>query len=462
MAPNRMPKPNGGGILTLDKNPEELFAAWQLAGKIPLGFESWADLEAAYKAQLDAGKTQVEARKALGVTYKNVDGANLLEKNTASDGSTRFLNKRAIRTDINVNTEQLLKGKGASTLQQYRDKVRTDWNNLSKLEAQQMGVETGKQFHRGHVQAGLEGGSLAMENMWPEHGARNEMHGSAPRIPVETMLENNIPLNDTQTYYENILAREGLSTPRINNALMIAADEQMVDPTNTSLVRRGAPAYMRNPEAGMAPEALLATQQRLNELEAQGVSRQAIENWSRNRSGTLSMGDATAQSGPVRVVQSARPTVTVQSNQPTATGRMPRPEQRRALGAPTVKPDTTPLNRITLGQRAAAIANREPPPQAKPQPKPQIAPKPQAKPQPKPAPKPQPKPSPKPAPTPQPKVRVGTGRWAAAARSARTRTNPRNPGSASMQIRRMQNTVPDAIQIHPGMSLPSQSFFQGA
>ena len=165
--PKKMPKPAGGGILTLDKNHEELFAAWQLAGKIPLGFESWADLETAYKAQLDAGKTQVEARKALGVTYKNVDGANLLEKNTASDGSTRFLNKRAIRTDINVNTEQLLKGKGASTLQQYRDKVRTDWNNLSKLEAQQMGVETGKQFHRGHVQAGLEGGSLAMENMWP-------------------------------------------------------------------------------------------------------------------------------------------------------------------------------------------------------------------------------------------------------------------------------------------------------
>jgi hypothetical protein len=140
---------------------------------------------------------------------------------------------------------------------------------------------------------------------------------------------------------------------------------------------------------------------------------------------------------------------------------------------------------VTHGHRAAAIANREPLPQPKPQP--QIAPKPQAKPQPAPLAKPAPKPAPttklssvrtsdvtaKPQPKPgisrtvtkpQPKVRVGTGRYAAAAaaKSTGTRANPRNPGSASMQIRRMQNTVPDALQIHPGMSLPSQSFFQGA
>ena len=436
MAPKKMPKASKGGILTLDKNPEELFAAWQLAGKIPLNFESWSDLENAFKEQLDAGKTQIEAREALGVTYRNVDGANLLEKNIASDGSTRFLNKRAIRTDINVNTEQLLKGQGETTLQQYRDKIKQDWNKLSKLEAQQMGIETGKQFHRGHVQAGLEGGSLAMENMWPEHGARNVMHGSAPRIPVETMLENNIPLNDTQTYYENILAREGLSTPRISNALMIAADEQMVDPISRNLIRRGAPEYMRNPEAGMAPETLLATQQKLNELEAQGVSRQAIENWARNRSGTLSMGDATAQSGPVKVIQKARPVVTVQSTQPTTSGRLPRPEQRRVLAStnPNVRPDTTPLNRISLGQRAAAIVNREPLPQPKP--------------------KPQPKPAAKPAAN-------RTGRYAAQQRQKARQYNPRNPGSASMQIRSLQNTAPDVIQIHPGMSLPSASLIQG-
>ena len=128
---------------------------------------------------------------------------------------------------------------------------------------------------------------------------------------------------------------------------------------------------------------------------------------------------------------------------------------------------------VTLGQRAAAIVNREPLPQPKPQPAPQ------AKPAPKPAPTTKlssvrisdttPKP-PRPKPgisrtvtKPQPKVSSGARRGAAPAASkfAGTRVDPRNPGSASMQIRRMQNTVPDAIQIHPGMSLPSHSLIQG-
>ena len=124
-------------------------------------------------------------------------------------------------------------------------------------------------------------------------------------------------------------------------------------------------------------------------------------------------------------------------------------------------PEVVDKPSVTLGRRAASIVNREPLPQPKPQP--QIVPQPQAKPQPQPQAKPAPKPQAKPISKPQPKVRVGTGRWAAAAaaKSAATRANPRNPGSASMQIRRMQNTVPDAIQIHPGMSLPSHSLIQG-
>jgi hypothetical protein len=38
-----------------------------------------------------------------------------------------------------------------------------------------------------------------------------------------------------------------------------------------------------------------------------------------------------------------------------------------------------------------------------------------------------------------------------------TRESPRNQGSASMQIRRMQNTAPDALFIYPGMGLPSNT-----
>ena len=38
---------------------------------------------------------------------------------------------------------------------------------------------------------------------------------------------------------------------------------------------------------------------------------------------------------------------------------------------------------------------------------------------------------------------------------------PNMPGSASEEIRAMQGTVPDVIQIQPGMSLPSNSLIQG-
>jgi hypothetical protein len=39
--------------------------------------------------------------------------------------------------------------------------------------------------------------------------------------------------------------------------------------------------------------------------------------------------------------------------------------------------------------------------------------------------------------------------------------SPRNQGSASMQIRRMQNATQDALPIFPGMGLPSNSLIQG-
>jgi hypothetical protein len=131
---------------------------------------------------------------------------------------------------------------------------------------------------------------------------------------------------------------------------------------------------------------------------------------------------------------------------------------------------------VALGQQAAAIVNREPLPQPKPQPlpqpqpapkpQPQPQPQPQAKPQPQPQAKPQAKPQPQPQAKPQPKVRVGTGRWAAAAasrppsstasagrRSLTIGQNPLSPlnrgSAASGAIERSTN---DAIQDAPGWS----------
>jgi hypothetical protein len=120
--------------------------------------------------------------------------------------------------------------------------------------------------------------------------------------------------------------------------------------------------------------------------------------------------------GPVKVVKPAMP------KGPTVTTR-------------NVPVSLTPSQ--SLGQKAAAIANREPLPQPKPV---AVAPK---------APKAKPKPVAK------QKV-VAKPTPVAAQRQAKVK-----PISASMQIRAMQNTVPDAIRIQPGMSLPSASLIQG-
>jgi len=140
-----------------------------------------------------------------------------------------------------------------------------------------------------------------------------------------------------------------------------------------------------------------------------------------------------------------------------------------------------------------------PKPTAKPAAKP-VAPKPAAKPVVQVAPKPAAKPAAKPAPTtklssvqtsdltskpkpkpgisrtvtkPQPKVSSGAkpvakpvAKPAAKPTPKPTPTKPalinaRNPGSASMQIRAQQRAAPDVLQIHPGMSLPSNSLVQG-
>jgi hypothetical protein len=117
-------------------------------------------------------------------------------------------------------------------------------------------------------------------------------------------------------------------------------------------------------------------------------------------------------------------------------GMKPSEEVRKQAAATVRNPQIVLTSSQSLGQKAAAIANREPVPPPKPV---VVAPNPAAKPKPTVKPKAAIKPTP-----------VGT-----------TRTTKVKPTSASMQIRAMQNTVPDVIRIQPGMSLPSTSLIQG-
>lgn len=287
---------------TLDKDPKRLLKLWQQEGRIPERFTSWEQLDSEYLDLLKSGKTQVEARKELGVTYKNILGSHILEKNESSTGQTRGLNKRAIREDYNVASEQFLRKQyGQDFVTKEKNRLLTDWNKLSEAERVAVQSAFGKQFHRGHGYSALSGGSVSIDNMWPEHGLRNVLHGSSPRWPVEIMRRLNVTDSDLQDAYNRILEREGLGLDlRPDNPQAIAMDEYMVKPVSRT-------GYVSDPEAGLNPDRAEMLISRQRQLEAQGISRQAIENYNRNLSGTLSIGSSEAQSPPARTIVEGSP-----------------------------------------------------------------------------------------------------------------------------------------------------------
>jgi hypothetical protein len=127
-------------------------------------------------------------------------------------------------------------------------------------------------------------------------------------------------------------------------------------------------------------------------------------------------------------------------------GMKPTEEVRRQATATVRNPQIVLTPSQSLGKKAAAIANREPVPQPKP-----VAVTPQA-PKPRPVTKPSVKPAAKPRAASQSTkpVRVMPSRV-----KPKAQENPRNQGSASMQIRRMQNITPDVIQLPMFTSFPS-------
>ena len=128
-------------------------------------------------------------------------------------------------------------------------------------------------------------------------------------------------------------------------------------------------------------------------------------------------------------------------------GMKPSEEVRKQATATVRNPQIVLTPSQSLGQKAAAIANREPVPQPKPvvvAPKPVVKPKPATKPSVKPAAKP------KAAAQPTKPVRVIPSRV-----KPKAQESPRNQGSASMQIRRMQNIQPDVIQLPMFTGFPS-------
>lgn len=310
-------------IPTYDKSPDRVFRLWQDAGRIPSHYGSWDELEADFLSRLKDGTSAKEARKAMGVEYRSIAGSNLLETNISSSGEPRGLNRRAIREDIDPLTERHIRTNyGEEKLQQFRSKLQNDWFKLSEGERRHVQGMTGAQQHRGHGNAASSGGSISINNMFPENGRRNSAHGPEPRFPQGVMDDTGMTKNYMEDFYEWDLEQQGLSRgTRPSNALAAAGDEQMVSFHGTDPRK-----YSRNPEAGRPPETFEMQTEKLKQLEQQGISRQAIDNYERNQSAALSIGDSTAQSGPVKVTPGTKQYVKVQP--PSVEGRVGRAKPR--------------------------------------------------------------------------------------------------------------------------------------
>jgi hypothetical protein len=316
--------PRNKPIPTFDTDPDQLFRLWQEANRIPLKYNSWEELKVDFMSRIADGKSAPQARKEMGVDYKNIIGNPILniEKNKET-GAVEFAEggmRRAIREDFNIAEEnEIRRIYGQEEVDQFRAELQNDWNNLSEGERVAIQSQFHKQFHRGHVAGAKTGGSIARENMWPEHGMRNSLHGALPRWPVQVMEQLGVPKNWIEAYYAKLLDSEGMpAAPRISDELAMAADERMVTPisgmpSNIKGQTKWAsdiPTDVRNKkwqpdltgEAGIDPATLEMRAWKQQDAMAQ-VGEEAVRAHQANLSATMSRGNAVAQSGPSRVVQ---------------------------------------------------------------------------------------------------------------------------------------------------------------
>ena len=499
---------------TFDLKNQEHFKEFQQAGFIPKEYGSYAELQDAFLTLVYQGASDADAAEALGVDYRNVIGKGYLAAELSSKGIPRGINVRTLREDIKPDEKAYLIDRyGQEWFNDYERYRKLGWGDAKVLKKDAALVEQfsgrpveeftsakqeadvlrdrlaaafgkggrGGQVHRGHGVSAMEGASVGQANLMGEWGPLNVGHGSNPRYDYIVMRNLNMSANDLQNYYDDQLAREGLTiNPRRYAGNYLAADEAMrelkqgtsignpqvttpVEPTNVNprsiewrdrrmfeLEQQIAGEYERG---GMDP------------MEAAAKARQRLEETALSQS-TL-FNTAQSRGGPVTTVQEATPpprqigtVVGEQQFDPFGRPKLDRSKEPKFETRPIYEPPSgavlVPTNQ-SRGQVAAAIANREPIPVAKPQPKvgqPAIL-------------------NGKPVvwnggkwmPVPTPRAKPATKPTVKPTRTAPATSTPKptriKPASASMQIRALQNTVQDVLPIFPGMGLPSNTLIQG-
>jgi hypothetical protein len=403
---------------------------YQAANLIPTQFETPNQVSDAVSAEIASGLSKEKALSKLNITLPR----------SFFDNKGKLIGRKFRDAQSPALIEAWNKATGGMPAESLGKLEGSEWSNEQKV-LQEVGRRLGMKLDLGHFETSASGAPGNIAAAGAEYNLANQAAGRSLENPFRPQTQAEV-------------ADIGMATNKVQGlaeASLLAQDL----PTRGGLTGRPVNPYisvllgttLSGQSSRLLPQENLETlNYTFDQLEKQGANPVAMYDYIRERAGEgidvnemaragqqqydiskFSPKAEVPKAGPLRIVQPAEPPG------PTVTTR----------GVPKglmAEPQVVLTTSQSLGQKAAAIANREP---VKP-PKPTVVvPKPVAV-------------KPKPVVT-KPKPKVVTKPTPVVA----AKTTKVKPTSASMQIRAMQNTVPDALRIQPGMSLPSSSLIQG-
>jgi hypothetical protein len=218
MAPRKMPRASKKNRLVIESQksltnfPQEVFNAWQNAGRFPKNFKNFDEMVAAYNASISGGMTPAEARDDLNIKF------NAFKK----QGNDYILDRRIIRTELDPWTEQLIdlsSGPKSGKLEAQRQRreftfgeAATQAKAAERNIFMPRAVRAKIYYDKGHGRAAanaLSPGSDDIENVLPEIAQINQLHKEKDRYPQWFMEEAGIPVSKPEAYFNRQIIEQG-------------------------------------------------------------------------------------------------------------------------------------------------------------------------------------------------------------------------------------------------------------
>lgn len=419
MAPRKMPASRvqhrkllelqKAGVYTTEdpQGKQNVFQEFQRFGLIPLEYETPAQLQDAMQTLIKSGIPKQQAMEILGVTAPifNANGS---------------INGRSIRDAMSPGMKALIDERvGQGTAENLAKLERQGWR-AAQEENKTIASSLGMGINAGHYDTSARGAPASNRAAGTESAVINQMQGRSaanPDRPLTAQNKQDIGVANTKIagLYEAGLEQSGLPAR--------SGTPYPLNPYVSALLGS-------NPDTQYVSNVSLESLNRLfQDLTEQGYSEVGMYDYL--KSGGKPTAKALAAAG------SEKRGVSTFATQPENVAPVRQVVPPKPKG-PTVVPYQTPRTKIiltpsqSLGNKASAIANREPvkPPRA--------------------------------VVIEEPKPTTTKSRSSRTKVPAVSHTSTRSrPGNTLMQIRQMQNVTPDAINMYPGMGLPSNSLIQG-